>query len=78
VGTVIGSNVFNNLWIVGVVAMVEPIRATASEVLLAVVAGVTTLLLLIPRRDDVVPRWRGALLLGLTAAYVAGTVALGP
>jgi cation:H+ antiporter len=78
VGTVIGSNVFNNLWIVGVVAMVEPIRATASEVLLAVVAGVTTLLLLIPRRDDVVPRWRGALLIGLTAAYVAGTVALGP
>jgi cation:H+ antiporter len=78
VGTVIGSNVFNNLWIVGVVALIRPIETPASEVLLAVAAGVVGLVLLWPRRDAVVPRWRGACLVVLTAGYMAGTVALGP
>lgn len=78
VGTVLGSNVFNNLWIVGVVALLEPIDADATEVVLAVVAAVGALVLLWPRRDDTVPRWRGAVLVSLTALYMTATVALGP
>ncbi len=77
VGTVLGSNVFNNLWIVGVVAMVEPIETAASDVLLAVVACLLALALVVPRSDDVVPRQRGALLLLLGTAYVVATVYIG-
>lgn len=78
VGTVLGSNVFNNLWIVGVVAVIRPVSTGADEVVLAVTAGVAALLLLVPTRTGVVPRWRGAVLVLLTAAYVTGTVLLGP
>jgi cation:H+ antiporter len=78
VGTVLGSNVFNNLWIVGVVALIEPARTSASEVLVAVVAGVVCLLVLIPTGAGWIPRWRGPVLLGLAALYMAATVALGP
>lgn len=77
VGAVLGSNVFNNLWIVGVVAVVRPMSINASEVLLAVVAGVAGVALLLPRATGVVPRWRGAALLTLAATYMAATVMLG-
>ncbi len=78
IGTVLGSNVFNNLWIVGVVALIEPARTSASEVMVAVVAGVLCLLVLIPTRGGWIPRWRGPVLLGLAGAYMAVTIALGP
>ncbi len=77
IGTVLGSNVFNNLWIVGVVAVLQPAEMAASEVVLAVAAGIVALLLAVPRGDDLIPRWRGLVLLGLTAGYLAATVTLG-
>lgn len=78
VGTVLGSNVFNNLWIVGVVALVEPIHTSASEVVLAVAACLVALALVVPTASGTVPRWRGGCLLALAAAYLTLTVALGP
>jgi cation:H+ antiporter len=77
VGTILGSNVFNNLWIVGIVAVIQPARMAASEVVLAVVAGIGALGLAVPRHDGVLPRWRGPALLALTVAYVSLTIALG-
>lgn len=77
VGTVLGSNVFNNLWIVGIVALLRPVRASASEVVLAVGACIVALLLVVPNRFGFVPRWRGGVLLSLAAGYAAATVAFG-
>ncbi len=78
VGTVLGSNVFNNLWIVGVVASLRPIEVAASEVMVAIGACLLALALVVPNRLDVVPRWRGGALLTLAVLYTVVVVALGP
>jgi len=77
VGTVLGSNVFNNLWIVGIVALLHPVQTSASEVALSVGACLVALLLVVPNASGLVPRWRGGVLLTLAALYATGTVALG-
>lgn len=77
VGTVLGSNVFNNLWIVGVAAMLHPITASVSEVLLAIVACLVGLALITPTRRWALGRTRGVLLLGVGVLYLVGTVLLG-
>jgi cation:H+ antiporter len=77
VGTVLGSNVFNNLWIVGIVALLHPVRTDASEVVLAVGACLVGLLLVFPNATGVIPRWRGGVLVALAATYTAATVVLG-
>lgn len=77
VGTVPGSNVFNNLWIVGVAALIHPIRTDAREVLLAIGTCLLALALVVPPRHGVLGRPRGGLLLGLATAYMAATMALG-
>ncbi len=77
-GTVLGSNVFNTLWIVGVVGLLHPIEVPPGEVLVAVVAGVLGVALAVPDRSGTLARWRGAALVALVAAYSVVTVALGP
>lgn len=78
VGTVLGSNVFNNLWVVGVAALIHPMRAAVDEVLLAIVACLVALALVIPTRDGNLARARGVLLLAVAALYILLTVLLGP
>ncbi len=77
VGTVLGSNVFNTLWVVGLVALIAPVRATASEVVASIVACVVALGLAVPTAAHMLPRRRGPLLLALGAGYGVVTVALG-
>lgn len=77
VGTLLGSNVFNNLWIVGVAALIHPIRADVSEVLLAIVACLVALALVTPSRRTPMGRTRGVLLLAVAATYMVGTVLIG-
>lgn len=77
VGTVLGSNVFNNLWIVGVAALLHPITASVGEVLLAIVACLVGLALVTPTRRWAMGRARGVLLLGVGVLYLVGTVLLG-
>ena len=77
VGTVLGSNVFNNLWIVGVAAFVHPIHTDVREVLLAIGACLVALALVVPPRGRPLGRSRGVVLLLLAVGYLGGTVALG-
>ena len=77
VGTVLGSNVFNNLWIVGVAALIHPIHADVGEVLLAVGCCLIALALMIPSRRTPMGRTRGVLLLTVAAGYMLGTVLIG-
>ncbi len=77
VGTVLGSNVFNNLWIVGVAALLHPITASVGEVLLAIIACLVALALVTPTRRWAMARPRGVLLLGVGGLYLVGTVLLG-
>jgi cation:H+ antiporter len=77
VGTVLGSNVFNNLWIVGIVALLHPVRTSVSEVVLSVGACLLALLLVVPTSTGTVPRWRGGVLAVLAAGYMVATIAVG-
>jgi cation:H+ antiporter len=72
VSTLLGSNIFNNLWIVGLVALVRPIPVRGAETAVALLAGITLVLLALPGRSGELRRPRGGLLL---AGYVVAVVA---
>ena len=76
VGTVLGSNIFNGLLIVGVAAAIAPIHVAGPELRLAIGAGVLSLLLVLPGRSDRLGRGRGVALLLLYATYLAALLAL--
>jgi cation:H+ antiporter len=77
VGTVLGSNVFNNLWIVGAAALIDPIEASVSETVVAVAACLAALAVVVPPRTGVMRRARGVALFAIAALYLGATVAIG-
>jgi cation:H+ antiporter len=74
-GTLLGSNLFNGLAIVGIAATITPIVVPVAEVAVALVFGWVSMILILPR-GRVVPRSRGALLLAVYVAYVLATLAV--
>ncbi len=74
IGTLIGSNLFNGLAIVGVAGSIHPIAAPLAEVTLTLVCGVLALLLLLPNRSGLIVRRRGLTLLLLYVAFVWAAV----
>ena len=72
-GTLLGSNLFNGLAIVGIAAAIHPIRAPSSEVAVALGFGVLTVLLMLPRAG-VISRRRGLALLAAYAAFITTTL----
>lgn len=80
IGNVMGSNVFNALFIVGLVALVIPV--SFSTRLLCVDVPVMLLFCLLMWlflwKRDVVRRWQGALMVVLYAAYLASLILLTP
>ncbi len=70
VGTVLGSNIFNGLLIVGIVGLIAPIPTSRTEFAVAIVAGVVTMALIIPGRSNRLAPARGALLLGVYLLYL--------
>lgn len=77
VGTLIGSNLFNGLAIVGVAASIHPIQAPPAEIAIAIICGVTAVLLMVPNRTGRIPRRRGLLLLATYVGFVLATLAAG-
>jgi cation:H+ antiporter len=75
-GTVLGSNIYNGIFIVSVAAIIHPIAVPLREVAVTLVFGVVALTFVYPPRNGFMGRWRGILLLALYAAYVT-TVLLG-
>jgi len=70
-GTVLGSNVFNGLLIVGTTAVIHPIEVEGRAVLTALGFGVGLVAVVFPNREGNISRVRGLLLL---AGYVAFVV----
>jgi len=77
VGTLLGSNLFNGMAVVGTAASIHPIIASPTEIGVALGMGALSLLLLIPGRDGRLGRGRGGALLLAYAAFVMATVAAG-
>jgi cation:H+ antiporter len=74
-GTLLGSNLFNGLAIVGIAATLHPIQTPPGEVAAALGFGVLTLLLMLPRAGAL-SRQRGLVLLAVYAVFVFVTVSL--
>lgn len=74
VGTLVGSNLFNGLAIVGTAAGIHAIQAPLAEVAVTLVIGMLALLLLIPDRNALIGRARGAMLLACYAGFVTLTL----
>jgi cation:H+ antiporter len=70
-GTVLGSNIFNGLFIIGVAATIHPITVAWSAVAVALLFGVVALALTWPGGSGFIDRRRGVLLLVLYASYLA-------
>ncbi|HIK57170.1 MAG TPA: calcium/sodium antiporter [Synechococcales cyanobacterium M55_K2018_004] len=69
-GTILGSNIFNSLWVVGVAAAISPIAVNWQEVSVALVFGVLTVILTFPTSRGRIERRRGAVLLALYLVYL--------
>lgn len=75
-GTILGSNIFNGLLIVPLVATIDPIPVDWREVGVALLAGPVAIVLAYPRPDGFITRRRGVLLLLLFAVYLATAIQL--
>jgi cation:H+ antiporter len=70
-GNVLGSNIFNILLILGVVAMIQPISGTSLRTLdLVAMVGSAMLLYALMWRGRILNRWEGGLLLGAYVVYL--------
>lgn len=70
-GTILGSNIFNGMFIVAVAAMLHPIAVNWREAAAALVFGFAALVFAYPTHGGVIERRRGVLLLVLYGVYVA-------
>jgi cation:H+ antiporter len=67
VGTVLGSNIFNTLLIVGVAAGISPISVGRAGIELGIIASMVVVVLAIPGRSGRLGRWRS---IPLVATYL--------
>lgn len=70
-GTILGSNIFNGLFIIGVAGSIHPIRVEWSSVALTLLFGIATVAATFPIRTGTVRRAQGAILIACYALYVA-------
>jgi cation:H+ antiporter len=70
-GTILGSNIFNGLFIVAIATCIHPIAVTWREVFTALVFGVIAVACCYPPNGGFIERRRGMLLLALYGIYLA-------
>lgn len=68
--TILGSNIFNGLWIIGTAAVICPIRISGWQIAIALITGVVTICILVPSRAGFIGRTRGVMLLAACVVYV--------
>jgi cation:H+ antiporter len=73
-GTILGSNIFNGLFIVAVAAVIFPISIDRREVVVALGFGLVALVFAFPTRRSFIERRRAVLLLILYGAYLTAVI----
>jgi len=73
-GTILGSNIFNGLFVVPVAAIICPIIVGWRDVVLALACGLFAIVFTYPTRGGLIQRSRGVLLLVLYAIYLAAII----
>lgn len=69
-GTLLGSNIFNGLFIVGIAAVIHPMAVRWQSMAVTLAFGIVAVVFTYPSRNGVIERRRGVLLLVLYAAYL--------
>lgn len=69
-GTILGSNIFNGLLIVGVASVISPITINFKEVAIALLSGLLAVILSFPNRQGIIEKKRGTILLILYIVYI--------
>ena len=72
-GTILGSNIFNGIFIVAVAAIIHPITVAWREVAITLMFGLVAVLFTYPAHKGYIERRRGVLLLVLYVVYL-GTI----
>lgn len=75
VGTVLGSNIFNSLFIVGISGAIHPIDVDVMPAAIAIATAVVATALLIPGTTQRLGRWRGVGLVAIYGVFLALLVA---
>lgn len=70
IGTILGSNIFNGLWIIGVAAIINPISIHAVHLAIVLVFGIIMVIVILPTRQGEIQRRRGLILLILYVSYL--------
>lgn len=73
-GTILGSNIYNGIFVVAVAAIIHPISVAWREIAVALVFGLLALVVCYPQRNGLIERRRGVLLLVLYASYLVTIV----
>ncbi|MEZ5329395.1 MAG: calcium/sodium antiporter [Verrucomicrobiales bacterium] len=69
-GNILGSNVFNVLFVASVAALIHPYAVNLRELMPSLLFGFVTTIMIVPGRGGVIGRWRGYVLLGLYVLYM--------
>ncbi|MBU1118263.1 calcium/sodium antiporter [Patescibacteria group bacterium] len=80
VGNIVGSNIFNVFWILGVSAVIKPLPFNPSinlDMIVAILAIVILFVTLFFGKKRMIERWQGALFVGSYVAYVVFLVIRG-
>jgi cation:H+ antiporter len=73
-GAVLGSNIFNGLFIVSIAAIIRPITVSWREVLVALLVGLVAVAITYPGRSGLIGRRRGVILLLLYSVYLVAVL----
>lgn len=73
-GTVLGSNIYNGLFIVGVASTIAPISVPFTSVIPALLLGFGSVALCYPPRSGRIGRWRGGMLLAIYLVYLVAVL----
>ncbi|MFV0297363.1 MAG: sodium:calcium antiporter [Hyphomicrobiaceae bacterium] len=73
-GTILGSNIYNGLFIVGIAAVISPIHVPIASAAPALLLGVASVALCFPTRNGRIDRWRGGILLAVYMVYLAAVL----
>ncbi|PKV66336.1 calcium/sodium antiporter [Pontibacter ramchanderi] len=80
IGNVVGSNIFNLLWILGISALINPLPfnvVSNSDIIMMIFAS-TLLIIVIPiGKKNTIDRWNGILFLAIYVAYIVFLVQRG-
>ena len=77
VGTLVGSNIFNTMFIVGVASSISEIEVDGSSVAVTLLLGAVACVFMWPWRGSRLGRWQGVVLVGIFGAHLVATASVG-